>query len=71
MRPAGFDSVACARQIVYRYARRAPRDQRGSGAAAIDARRFAAQTFLPQWIALTQAGIVAVIAFDLWRIAAP
>jgi hypothetical protein len=70
MRPANFDPVAGACEIVYSYRLAASADGSGAAAAAAGGRRLR-RTVIPTCIALVQLGILSAIALNLWRIAAP
>ena len=69
MRPASFDPVTSARQIVYSYTRRRPAEAYVAG-GPIGARCVARPTLLPQLTTLIQVAVLATIALNLWRIAA-
>jgi hypothetical protein len=70
MRPASFDPVISARQIVYSYTRRRSDEAYVGAAGPIGARCVARPAPVPQLITLIQVAVLAAIAVNLWRIAA-
>jgi hypothetical protein len=70
MRPASFDSVVCARQIVYSYSRHAAGEAGAAAAATTGARPLTGRTRIPHHIMIVRLGIVSAIGLNLWWIAA-